>query len=110
MLSLPLQRRLAQFLLPGLLSPLLPGTRETRRVWGASISGDNEASLRGVSKELEAAPADGAGQEDWDLLGCVETESRAGPGGTKPSADKRLGWKSGSGWGSPLRTACLAVL
>lgn len=40
---------------------------------------------------LGAAPADGARREDWDLLSCVETESRAAPGGTKPSADKQAG-------------------
>ena len=41
-----------------------------------------------ASKALKSVSADGAGQEDWGLLGCVETESHAGPGRTKPSADK----------------------
>lgn len=58
---------------------------------------------------LQAAPAWG-GSGDWDLLGCFETKSCAGPGGTMPSADKRAGLESGSGCGSPLRTACLEVL
>lgn len=77
---------------------------------GACIPGDKEPSLRGVSMGLEAAPEDGVGWEDWDLLGCVETKSRAGPGGTERLQISEPGWKSGSGWGSPLRTACLAVL
>lgn len=67
-------------------------------------------SPRGLSTGLEAVPEDGVGWEDWDLRGCVETESRAGPGGTERLQISGLGWKSGSGWGSPLRTACLAVL
>lgn len=59
---------------------------------------------------LQAAPAGGASQEDWDLLGCFETQSCAEPGGTMLSADKRAGLESGSGCCSPLRTACLEVL
>lgn len=45
----------------------------------------------GVSKVLQAVPAMGRARKDWDLLGCVEIESHAGPRGIKPSADKRAG-------------------
>lgn len=96
---------------PVLLSPLLPGTQGNSggKVWvPPSLQTKSQVSEMG-ERVLEAAPEDGVGREDWDLLGCVETESRAGPGGTERLQISEPGWKSGSGGGSPLRTACLAV-
>lgn len=64
----------------------------------------------GVSKVLQAVPEMGRARKDWDLLGCVEIESLAGPRGIKPSADKRAGLEVWVRMGLTFENACFEVL
>lgn len=80
---------------PMLLSPFLPETRETHRVKGAHPK--TMSQVWRAERGAAGSTRGGAGQEDWDLLGCFETKSCAGPRGTMPSADKQAGLESGSG-------------
>lgn len=78
-------------------------------MWDASVPRDNEPSLwRGEQSAVGSARGPGRPGKIGICLAVsklslvLEEQSRL--------QISELGWKSGSGWDSPLRTVCLEVL
>lgn len=80
--------------------------RDRRSCGGKQVPGDNEPSLRGMSKVLEAMP--GAGHRDCNLLAVLKLSLVLGLGG-QSCLQISTGLEVWVRIGLPLRTASLAA-